>query len=107
MAESLRINVLAQFRGKSPLRIAGNLLLAWLLCVFLLILWAFPSYPQTGVGWLLYLTMGPPVLLIGTFAIEWGSSWLKRKNPELRAWETALIVLALIWMVIWGINSIS
>ena len=93
-------NILAQFKGKSPLRIAGNLLLLWLFCIVLLVLYMFPAYPDSSSGWLWYLIAGPPAFLVVDFAVqfvfEWVSRWFGRKDPELRPWTTALIAIALI-----------
>lgn len=109
MTENLGIDILAQFRDKSPLRIAGNLLLGWLLCMGCLLIFSFPFYPQTGIGWLWYIIVGPLVIIAGAFAlgwVGWGTRWLGRKDPELRLWENILIIIALFGLVAWGIHSV-
>lgn len=110
MGEKARTSSLRLVVGKNPLRTVGNLLLLWLVCLIALLIMSFPYYPQTRPQWLWFIVGGPFALFIYWVGIEWigtlVGSWFKGRSPELRIWESILIVLAILALVAWGIHSI-
>jgi len=94
----------------SLLRIVGALLLIWLGLIIATLMMFFPDYPETKSQWFWLIAAGPPALLVSWAGFEWIgawiSTWLKRKNPELRTWESILILLSCLALVAWGLHSI-
>ena len=106
MGDKPRTTSLRLIVGKSPLRTVGNLLLLWLLCLIALLIMSFPFYPQARPQWLWFIAGGPFALFAYWVGIEWIGTWLNGKSPELRIWESVLIVLVILALVAWGIHSV-
>jgi hypothetical protein len=94
MEDWLGIKLRSLWVGKSPLRIAGNLLLLWLLLMATVVVLIFPAFPLTESAWLLLAIAGPPVL----FAFWAGDEWVRKKHPRFRL--LALVLFVVIWIVI-------
>lgn len=106
MGEGSQIRIKPLWLGRSPLRVAGTLLAGWLICLILLMIYAFPSYPQTRTGWFWFLFAGPPALLASAFVFEGIGSGISKADPELRPWKTLIVLIGLVALVAWGIHSV-
>jgi hypothetical protein len=95
------LNIRALWTGKSPLRVAGNIVMLWFGAVFVIILTSF-YVPSSKSQWLWLIGAGPPSLFVSWAIAE----WVKNKDPELPIWEILLTVAGLIVLIAWGIHSI-
>ena len=86
MSRGTRFRVSALWASRNPTRVAGNLLLAWLLAVIFLVAILLPAYPTSKSGWLGLVGLGPPALLV----FCWGYERLERK-PVL--WRVTALLL--------------
>ena len=96
MGEGAKFRVSSLWASRNPLRIVGNLFLAWLLAVIFLVAILLPVYPTTKLGWLGVVGFGPPGLL--TFCL--GYEKLEHKPILWRVTAAMLWVVASVAVVV-------
>ena len=87
-----RTSFRAQWTGKSPLRIVGNLFLGWLFTFIFVLGMAFPRFPQTGRQLLAFTFLSPLICLVAMAGI----SLARRPGLSSRLWAGALVVASLL-----------
>ena len=100
------IDIRALWVGKSPLRVIGNLLLLWLGLLVALLLMLLPLVPETRSQWLWLIGAGPPTVLVAGLGYLRLGVWMGRKDPQLRLWESVLVVMACSALAVWFIHCI-
>ena len=104
METGLPIRIRSFWAGKGPLRVAGNLLLFWMLSSTFLLALAFPRLPQTAPQWLLFTTACPLVLL-AVFAVTEATARDKLMPRLLGAALFAISLVILMALVFWSLRS--